>query len=72
MDTASYFVDKSEYILEALTTRIARVENDEEVPAKLPSKDKQALKQDHDLIEFAINTTEDFQKTIKKTKGACT
>ena len=33
--------------------------------------DKQALKRDHDLIEFAINTAEDFQKTVKNTKGAC-
>ena len=43
-----------------------------EAPAELPSKDKQALKRDHDLIEFAINTAEDFQKTVKKTKGAYT
>ena len=72
LDTASYFVDRSQDILEILTTRIARAENNEEVPAELPSKDKQALKQDYDLIEFAINTTEDFKKTVKKTKGACT
>ena len=43
-----------------------------EAPAELPSKDKQALKRDHDLIEFAINTAEDFQKAVKKTKGVCT
>ena len=49
-----------------------RVENNEEVPIELPSKDKQALKQDYDLIEFAINTAEDFKKTVKKIKGACT
>ena len=72
LDTASYFVDKSQDILKILTTRIARAENNEEVPAELPSKDKQALKWDYDLIEFAINTTEDFKKTVKKTKGACT
>ena len=60
LETASYFVDRSQEILEVLTTRIARVENEEEVPAELPSKDKQALKRDHDLIEFAINTAEDF------------
>ena len=71
LETASYFVDRSQDILEVLTTRIARVENEEEVPAELPSKDKQALKRDHDLIEFAINTAEDFQKIVKKTKGAC-
>ena len=26
---------------------------------------------DYDLIEFAINTAEDFKKAVKKTKGAC-
>ena len=49
-----------------------RLENNEETPAELPSKDKQALKRDHDLLEFAINTAEDFKKAVKKTKGACT
>ena len=72
LDTASYFVDRSQDILEILTTRIASVENNEEVPAELPSKDKQALKRDYDLIEFTINTTEDFKKMVKKTKGAYT
>ena len=50
---------------------MARLESNEETPAELPSKDKQALKRDYDLIEFAINTTEDFKKAVKKTKGAC-
>ena len=71
LDTASYFVDRSQDILEVLTSRITRVEDDTEVPAELLVKDKQALKRDHDLIEFAVNTAEDFQKTVKKTKGAC-
>ena len=71
METTSYFVDRSQDILEVLTTRITRVENEEEVPAELPSKDKQALKRDHDMIEFAINTAGYFQKTVKKTKGFC-
>ena len=50
---------------------MARLESNEETPAELPSKDKKALKRDYDLIEFAINTTEDFKKAVKKTKGAC-
>ena len=72
METASYFVDKSQDVLEVLTARIARLVSNEETPAELPSKDKQALKRDYDLIEFAINTAEDFKKAVKKTKGACT
>ena len=72
LETSSYFVDISQDILEFLTARMARLENNEETPAELPSKDKQALKRDYDLIEFAINTVEDFKKAVKKTKGTCT
>ena len=39
LETYSYFVDRSQDILEVLTTRMARLENDEEAPAELPSKD---------------------------------
>jgi len=71
LETASYFVDRSQDVLEVLTARMARLESNEETPAELPSKDKQALKRDYNLIEFAINTAEDFKKAVKKTKGAC-
>ena len=50
---------------------MARLEANEETPAELPSKDQQALRQDYDLLDFAINTVEDFKKAIKKTRGAC-
>ena len=72
LKTLSYFVDKYQDILEVLTVRMARLESNEEAPAELPSKDKQALKRDYDLVEFAINTAEDFKKAVKKTKGLCT
>ena len=32
-------------------------------------KDKQALKRDYNLVEFSINTAEDFKKAVKKDKG---
>ena len=72
METASYFVDRSQDVVEVLTARMVRLESNEETPAELPSKDKQTLKRDYDLIEFAINTAEDFKKAVKKTKGSCT
>ena len=72
LETASYFVDRSQDVLEVLTARMARLENNEETPAELPSKDKQALKRAYDLVEFAINNAEDFKKAVKKTKGLCT
>jgi len=71
LETSSYFVDRSQDILEVLTARMARLENNEEAPAELPSKDRQALRQDYDLLEFAINTAEEFKKVVRKTKGAC-
>ena len=52
--------------------RIARLEANEEIPTDLPAKDQQGLKQDYDLLEFAINTAEEFKKAVKKMKGACT
>ena len=51
---------------------MARLENNEETPADLPAKDQQALKRDYNLVEFAINTAEDFKKAVNKTKGLCT
>ena len=65
LETSSYFVDRSQDILEVLTARMARLENKEETLAELPSKDQQALKWDYELIQFAINTAEDFKKTVK-------
>ena len=72
LETSSYFVDRSQDILEVLMGRIARLEANEEIPTDLPAKDQQGLKQDYDLLEFSINTAEEFKKAVKKTKGACT
>ena len=72
LETSSYFVDRSQDVLEVLTARMARLENNEETPTELPSKDQQALRQDYDLVDFSIDTAEDFKKTMRKTKGACT
>ena len=72
LETSSYFVDRSQDILEVLTGRMARLKANEEIPADLLAKDQQGLKQDYDLLEFSINTAEEFKKAVKKTKGACT
>ena len=63
-------MDGSQDILEVLMGRIARLEANEETPTDLPTKDQQVLKQDYDLLEFSINTAEEFKKAVKKTKGA--
>jgi len=71
METSSYFIDRSQEVLEVLSARMARPEDDAEVPEGLPAKDNRALKRDHNLVEFAISTAEDFKKVVKKTQGAC-
>ena len=72
LETTSYFVDRSQDILEVLTGRIGRLEANEEIPTELPAKDQQGLRHDYDLLEFSINTAEEFKKAVKKSKGACT
>ena len=72
METSSYFVDRSQDILEVLTGRMERLEANEEPPVELPSKYQQALRQEYDVLEFSINTAEEFTKAVKKTRGACT
>ena len=68
LETTSYFVDRSQDILEVLMRRIGRLEANEEIPADLPPKDQQGLRQDYDLLEFA----EEFKKAVKETRGYCT
>ena len=58
LETSSYFVDRSQDILEVLTGRMVILEVNEETPVDIPSKYQQALRQDYDLLEFFINTTE--------------
>ena len=72
LETSSYFLDRSQDILEVLMGRMVRLEANEEIPTNLPAKDQQGLRQDYDLLEFSINTAEEFKKVVKKTKGACT
>ena len=71
LDT-TYFVDRSQDILEVLTGRIVWLETNEETPTELPAKDRHSLKQDHDLLEFVINTAKEFKKTMSKMRGSYT
>ena len=72
LETTSYFVDRSQDILDVLMGRIGRLEANEEIPADLPAKDRQGLRKDYDLLELAINTAKEFKKAVKKTRGSCT
>ena len=39
METSSYFIDRSQDVLEVLNARMARLESNAEVPVELPAKD---------------------------------
>ena len=67
IETSSYFVDRSQDVLEVFNTRMERPEDDAEIPAELSVKYHQTLRTDHNLVEFTISTTEDFKKTVKRT-----
>ena len=71
VSTTSYFLDRTQDILEILKGRMVWVETNKESPADLFVKDQQTLKQEYELMEFASNVTKEFKKTVKKTKTAC-
>ena len=48
-----------------------RPEDDAKTPEGLSTKDHQTLRRDHNLVEFAISTAEDFKKAVKRTQVAC-
>ena len=71
IETSSYFVYRSQDVLEVLNARMERPEDDAEIPGELPAKDHQTLRRDHSLVEFAISTAEDFKKVVRRTQVAC-
>ena len=68
LETTSYFVDRSQDILEVLIGRMDRLEANEETPTNLPSKDQQALRQDYDLLEFSKHSQR-IQEGCQEDKG---
>ena len=62
LDTTSYFLDRFQEILEILTGRIVWIETNEEPCAELPVKHRHSLKQDYNLLEFAINIAKNSRK----------
>ena len=71
VDTTSYFLDRSQDILEILKGIMVWVETNKESTTEPAIKDQQTLKQEYELLEFANNVAEEFKKTVKKTKTTC-
>ena len=71
INTSSYFLDRTRDILETLQGRMTWVETNKEPPVDVPPKDLETIKQEYELIEFAIKVAEELVKTVRKTKSAC-
>ena len=46
IETSSYFIDRSQDVLEVLNARMARPKDDAKIPGELPAKDHQTLRRD--------------------------
>ena len=71
VSTTSYFLDRTQDILEILKGRIVWVETNKESPIDISIKDQKKLKQEYELMEFASNDAKEFKKTLKNTKTGC-
>ena len=71
VNTTSYFLDRTQDILESLKGRMVWVETNKESLTNLAVKDQQTLQQEYELMEFASNVAEEFKKIVKNTKNAC-
>ena len=71
VSTTSYFLDRTQDILETLRGRMAWVEANKEYLADIFVKDQETIKQEYELIEFASNVAEELKKAVKRTQGAC-
>ena len=57
INTASFFLDRTQDILETLQGRMTWVETSKEPPTYVPPKDLETIKLEYELIEFASKAT---------------
>ena len=71
MSTTSYFLDRTQDILEILQGCLTWLETTKEPPANAPIKDLETLKLEYELIEFGSKETEELVKAVQRKKGVC-
>ena len=71
INTASFFLDRTQDILETLQGRMTWVETSKNPPTDVPPKYLETIKLEYELIEFASKVAEEILKTVKKTKSVC-
>ena len=57
INTASYFLDRTQDILETLQGIMTWIERSKEPPTDVPPKDLETIKLEYELIEFASKAT---------------
>ena len=62
MSTASYFLDRTQDILEILHGRLTWLETTKGPPADTPIKDLETVKLEYELIEFRSKAAEELVK----------
>ena len=72
MTTASYFLDRTQDILEILQGRLTWLETTKEPPSNEPIKDLETVKLQYELIEFRSKAAEELVKVVRRTKDVCT
>ena len=71
VSTASYFLDRTQDILEILQGRLTWLETTQEPPADAPIKDLETVKLEYELIEFGSKAAEELVKAVRRAKGFC-
>ena len=71
VSTASYFLDRTQDILEILQGRLSWLETTKEPPYDAPIKDLETVKLEYELIEFGSKAAEELVKSVRRTKGVC-
>ena len=71
VNTTSYFLDRTQDILETLQGRMIWVETNKKYLANISVKYLEMIKLEFELIEFASEAEKEMKKTVKKSKDAC-
>ena len=71
VSTVSYFLDKTQDILEILWGHWTWLETTKEPPTDAPIKDLETVNLEYELIEFGSKAAEELAKAFQSTKGVC-
>ena len=72
ISTASYFLHRTQDILEILQGRLTWLETTKEPPVNAPIKDSERVKLEYELVEFGNKAAEELVKEAWRTERVCT